>query len=152
LARRAANDAHFHSKNARRDPAAEEEKQMNLQSSVLKGRFRALGAPSLALAAVIAVAAPGTAFSDDEPQFTIEMKDGVITPDRLTVPAGKTVKITVKNTGSSPAEFESRRLRKERVISPGAETQVVLKGLPAGEYSFFDEFHSDAKPGVIIAE
>jgi hypothetical protein len=95
---------------------------------------------------------PGLALAEDQPEFTIEMKDGAITPERLTVPAGKTVKIIVKNSGSGPAEFESKRLRKERVLSPGAETTLVLKELSAGEYPFFDEFHGDAKPGVIVAE
>ncbi len=100
----------------------------------------------------ISSAASGLAHGEDAPEFTIEMKDGAITPERLTIPAGKTVKIIVKNTGSTPAEFESRRLRKEKVLSPGAESFIVLRGLSAGEYPFFDEFHTDAKPGVIVAE
>lgn len=105
---------------------------------------------SLALA--LATAVPAVAAANDIPTFSIEMKDGVILPERLSVPAGKSVKIIVKNTGSSPAEFESRRLRKERLLSPGSETSFVLKALPPGEYSFFDEFHSGANPGVIVAE
>lgn len=94
----------------------------------------------------------GMARADDLPTFTIEMKDGAIIPERLSVPAGKAVKIIVKNTGTTPAEFESRRLRQEKVLSPGAESFVVLRGLSPGEYSFFDEFHTGAKPGVIVAE
>lgn len=104
------------------------------------------------LALALAGTAPGLALGDENSSFTIEMKDGVLTPSRLTVPAGKTVKIIIRNTGSGPAEFESKRLRKEKVLSPGAESFIILRQLSAGEYPFFDEFHTDAKPGVIIAE
>ena len=110
------------------------------------------------IAAVLVAAFAGSAalsapvMADDLPTFTLEMKDGTFTPDHFTVPAGKNVKIIIRNTGTAPAEFESRRLRKEKVLAPGAESFVVLRDLSPGEYTFFDDFHPDAGQGVITAK
>jgi hypothetical protein len=43
-------------------------------------------------------------------------------------------------------------LRKEKVIAPGVTTDMVIKGLDAGEYPFFDDFHPDAKPAILVAK
>ena len=55
------------------------------------------------------------------------------------------------NTGTTPAEFESLRLRKEKVLGPGVESFIVIRRLSPGEYPFFDEFHMETGQGVIIA-
>lgn len=91
------------------------------------------------------------AASEETPTFTLEMKDGVLTPDRIEIPADTTVKIIIRNTGTTPAEFESLRLRKEKVLGPGVESFIVIRRLSPGEYPFFDEFHMETGQGVIIA-
>lgn len=97
---------------------------------------------------------PIDAAASEMPVFPVEMKDGVVTPTEIRVKAGTTFKITLKNTGKSAAEFESKRLRKEKVLGPGAESFVVIRKLSPGRYEFFDEFHENMKSarGVIIAE
>ncbi|MQQ99873.1 cupredoxin domain-containing protein [Glaciimonas soli] len=90
-------------------------------------------------------------FAADLPTFKLEMKDGVLNPARIEVPAGQKIKITVHNTGTSAVEFESVQLRKEKVLAPGAESFVVIAPLSPGEYKFFDDFHQSAK-GVIVAK
>jgi hypothetical protein len=99
----------------------------------------------------LAILAATAARADETPTFTIEMKDGILTPDRLEIPANTTVKIIIRNTGTTPAEFESLRLRKEKVLGPGVESFVVIRRASPGEYPFFDEFHMDTGQGVIIA-
>jgi hypothetical protein len=88
----------------------------------------------------------------DEPVFQIEMKDGVIIPSRLEVPAKTRFKILVKNTGKIPAEFESRELRKEVIVPAGSTATLIIRTLDAGEYKFFDDFQADAPPAVLIAK
>ena len=95
--------------------------------------------------------AAGASFGADLPTFKLEMKDGVLTPARIDVPAGKKIKIDVHNTGTSAIEFESVQLRKEKVLAPGADSFVVIAPLSPGEYKFFDDFHPNAK-GVIVAK
>jgi len=88
------------------------------------------------------------------PSFTVEMKDGVVTPNRIEVPAGQTFKIIVSNAGTGPAEFESLRLHQEKVLAVGVKSFIVIRGLSAGKYPFFDDFYSDLKTahGVIVAK
>ena len=110
------------------------------------------GPQALALTAAVLLAVSTPVAAAETATFTIEMKDGTMTPNRLEVPAGTPVKIIVKNTGTSPAEFESARLRQEKVLSPGAQSFIVLRNLSPGEYPFFDDFHPDADPAVIVAK
>lgn len=103
-----------------------------------------------AVAALCAATASGQA--DDIPTFKVEMKDGVMTPLRLDVPAGKPFKIEIHNTGTTPAEFESVELRKEKVVAPGAVSFVVIKRVSPGEYKFFDDFHPTAPQVTVVAK
>ncbi len=102
--------------------------------------------------AMFCVVAPSAGRAADEPVFLIEMKDGVITPARIEVPAKTRFKIIVKNTGRMPAEFESTELRKEVVVPAGGEAPVIIRTLDAGEYKFFDDFQPDAPPALVIAK
>lgn len=111
------------------------------------GSRRFVAATVLALA----VALPGAALADDDPVFTITFNDGTMTPARLEVPADSRFEIRLINEGKTPAEFESIPLRKEKVIGPGVETFIVIKYLDPGEYSFFDDFHPDAPPAILVA-
>jgi heme/copper-type cytochrome/quinol oxidase subunit 2 len=83
--------------------------------------------------------------------FNLTLKDGVMSPRRLEVPANRPVKIVLVNSGRSPAEFESLQLRKEKVLAPGVTSFVVFQTLSPGEYKFFDDFHPSAT-GVIVAK
>lgn len=68
--------------------------------------------------------------------------------------AGEAITLSVTNKGKTPAEFESKRLRAETVIAPGATVTIKLRALPKGSYAFFDEFYPDnAKSrGEIVAQ
>lgn len=104
-----------------------------------------------AAGAFILFGAAGTARAED-PVFRIEFNDGKVTPQRLEVPANTRFKLELHNTGKTPAEFESRELRKEKVLGPGASSFIVIRRLDPGEYDFFDDFHLDAPPAVLVAK
>jgi hypothetical protein len=93
----------------------------------------------------------GTAQAGGLPTYQIDVSDGVFTPARLEVPAGQRFKIIVRNVGQGPIEFESTPLRVEKVLSPGAQSFVVVHPLKPGRYPFFDEFRMDLPEGEIIA-
>lgn len=96
----------------------------------------------------------GTALvlAEEEPVFTIEFKDGIVSPLRLEVPANRRFQLELRNTGETPAEFESSELRKEKVLAPKSSSILVFKTLDPGEYPFFDDFHPDAPKAVLIAK
>ena len=97
-------------------------------------------------------AAPLLAQAADLPTYKLEMKDGKLIPMRIEVPSGQKFVLEIHNTGKIPVEFESLQLRKEKVLAPGATTTLVLRGLDPGEYDFFDDFHPDAPPAVLVAK
>lgn len=83
------------------------------------------------------------------PTFDIVLRDGVIEPATLAVPAGVKLRLAVRNAGRGPAEFEHLGLRVEKVLAPGAASTLVLHPLRAGRYQFVDEFHPDG-PGLAV--
>lgn len=89
-----------------------------------------------------------------EQALSVTLHDGVITPQKIEVPAGKKQMLKVTNTGKSAAEFESKRLRIEKIIAPGKTVEIELRPLPAGTYPFVEEFHEDQPTarGEIIAK
>jgi plastocyanin len=85
-------------------------------------------------------------------ELSITIKDHKFEPAELKVPAKKRVTLTVINSDSTPEEFESKKLKVEKVI-PGKSKAVVRFGpLEAGRYEFVGEFHEDTAKGVVIAE
>jgi hypothetical protein len=88
----------------------------------------------------------------DKPAFDLEIRDHLFFPEVLVVPANTRIKLLVSNNDSSPEEFESYELNREKVIM-GKRTAVIFIGpLLPGEYPFFGEFHPETALGKVIAE
>ena len=112
-----------------------------------------LRAGCLALLFAAVSFAPAVVRAEEEITIALEMRDGVLVPNPLAVPANKKFRLEIRNTGATPAEFESKDLRKEKVIAPGVTSVLVFRPLDPGEYSFFDDFHPDAtKDAKMIAK
>jgi hypothetical protein len=109
---------------------------------------------ALRLTAALSLAAFASAplRADDAPSFTLEFHDGKVSPLRVEVPANTRFTLELRNTGDTPAEFESAELRKEKVLSPNSTSILVFRTLDPGEYQFFDDFHPDAPKAVIVAK
>jgi len=90
-------------------------------------------------------------FAEDDPVFVIKFSDGKIDPQVLEVPADRRFKLVLQNEGTSPVEFESTELRREKVLGAGTTSFIVIRRLDAGEYRFFDDFHPDTPPATLIA-
>jgi plastocyanin len=106
--------------------------------------------PLILAAALIAAPLPAAVAGDDA--YTLTIKDHRFDPAELKVPAGQKIKLTVQNLDSTPEEFESYELNREKIIPGGKSTSVYIGPLEAGRYPFFGEFHQDTAQGVLIAE
>lgn len=84
--------------------------------------------------------------------YTIVIKDRNFSPRDLIIPAGQKVKIIVKNEETTPVEFESHDLHREKVIVAGGEAVISVGPLEPGSYVFFDEFHPETPEGTITAK
>ena len=100
----------------------------------------------LSLTAVQSFAAAG--------EFTLTIKDHGFEPKELKVPAGKKIKLLVVNNDSTPAEFESKPLGREKIIAAKSTGVIYLGPLKPGRYGFVEEYHETeaAAQGTIIAE
>ncbi len=96
-----------------------------------------------ALAVPLAMAAPPT-------KFTLVIRGQAFVPKTLTIPAGKTVKIMVRNEDTLPAEFESYDFNRETVIPGGSEVPVYVGPLKPGTYKFFNDFHPTSTGTLIV--
>jgi plastocyanin len=110
-----------------------------------------MGRWQAALAALSFSLAVTAGHAQDVVTVSLVAKDGKFEPATIEVPAGKRIKIEVSNEGKSPIEFESKALKFEKVLAPGAKSSVVVNPLKPGEYGFIDEFHPEAK-GRIVAK
>jgi uncharacterized cupredoxin-like copper-binding protein len=90
--------------------------------------------------------------AEDLAVFQLVAKGGRFTPTVIEVPAGKRFKLEITNEGPGAIEFESRDLKQEKVLAPGAKSSVVINALKPGTYKFFDEYHEATAQGTIVAK
>ncbi|MGB5081137.1 MAG: cupredoxin domain-containing protein [Burkholderiales bacterium] len=90
--------------------------------------------------------------SAQELAFTITIKDHRFDPAELTVPAGKKIKLIVKNLDPTAEEFESHDLRLEKVIPGKKEAILMVRPLKPGTYKFVGEFNEKTAQGRIVAK
>lgn len=100
-------------------------------------------------AALLALGAAPAARADD-PTIVIVIRDHQFVPSEVTAPAGQKIKITVRNQGTSTAEFESSDFHREKVVLAGSEITVFVGPLDAGKYEFFDDFHPETRGHLTI--
>jgi hypothetical protein len=106
--------------------------------------------PALLPFALIFATATGAAAQD--PAYTLVIKDHQFQPTEIEVPAGQKIAIAVKNNDSTPEEFESIELRREKVVAGGKEIIVYIGPLKPGKYEFFGDFNPKTARGHIIAK
>jgi plastocyanin len=102
------------------------------------------------LAASLALSCGAARAADMEVPLVI--KNHRFEPAELTVPVGQRVKLIVHNQDSTPEEFESHLLNREKVIPAGAKATIFIGPLKAGRYEFFGEYNEATAKGVVIAE
>jgi hypothetical protein len=88
----------------------------------------------------------------DSPAYTLTLKDHKFTPAELQVPANQKFDLKVVNQDTTPAEFESHELHREKVVTGGGQITVSVGPLKPGTYEFFDDFHERETRGRIIAK
>ena len=95
---------------------------------------------------LIVCAAP--VFAQQAP-ITIAVRDHQFVPAEVAVAAGVKVELIIRNEQTTPAEFESTALHREKVVAPGASVSIFVGPLSPGRYEFFDDFHP-ATRGVVV--
>jgi plastocyanin len=102
-----------------------------------------------ALALALAVTMPA-AQAEDSITVNISIKDHRFVPAELHAPVGKPIVIVVKNLDSTPAEFESKMMRVEKVVTGGGTITLRIRPLDPGRYRFFDDFHPESEGFLVV--
>jgi heme/copper-type cytochrome/quinol oxidase subunit 2 len=87
-----------------------------------------------------------------EPELQLVIKNHRFEPAELKVPANQRVKLVVHNEDTTPEEFESRALNREKVIPPGAKATIFIGPLKPGRYGFAGEYNEATAKGVVVVE
>jgi hypothetical protein len=116
-----------------------------------------LGKASLALSLALclgALAQGGVpkAWAQEATAVKLILKNHKFQPAQLHAPSGKPISVEISNQDPTPAEFESKTLRVEKVIAGGATVTVQLRALPPGRYRFFDDYHEDTTEGFLVVQ
>jgi plastocyanin len=82
---------------------------------------------------------------------SLVLKDHRFTPDRVTVPAGRQIRIELANQDAALEEFDSQDMHVEKDVTPHAKTSFTVGPLKPGTYSFMGELHADTASGVLVA-
>ena len=108
--------------------------------------------PSLPAVFFLAAALVGRAEAADPPEFALAIKSHRFEPAELTVPAGTRIKLVVHNQDSTPEEFESHSLNREKLIPGGAKATIYIGPLTPGRYEFFGDFNQKTAQGVVVVQ
>ena len=90
--------------------------------------------------------------ADDTVQVKLVIHNGKFEPSELKVPANKRIELMVENKGPGAEEFESKELKREKVIPEGQTVKITLGNLRKGTYKFFGDYHAETAQGKITAE
>lgn len=101
--------------------------------------------------ALVAATVAGPAHAD-ETQRLLVIKNHRFEPAELKVPAGQRIKLVVHNQDTTPEEFESHSLGREKVIPGGSKASLYIGPLKPGRYTFFGEYNEATAQGAVIAE
>jgi Cupredoxin-like domain len=101
---------------------------------------------------ILALGFAPAAFADEPAKVSITLKDHKFSPAEPTAPAGKPIVIEVVNQDGTPAEFESKALRVEKVVAGGGKITVQVRPLKPGRYRFFDDYHESTTEGFLVTQ
>lgn len=88
----------------------------------------------------------------ETPVYELEIRNNLFNPAQLRIAADTKVKLVVYNRDTTPEEFESYELNREKVILGGRKATIFIGPLPPGSYPFFGEFNPKTAQGQIIVE
>ena len=104
------------------------------------------------LFALAGLSAVAPTLAANPPEYTLTLRQHRFVPAQVTIPANTKVKLIIVNEDSTPEEFESHELNREKIVTGKGKITVWVGPLKPGRYPFFGEFHMDTAQGVLIAK
>lgn len=102
------------------------------------------------LSLALFAAAPALPARADDAPVAIAIQGGKFVPDEVTVPAGRKIRLVIRNRDATMSEFESTDLHREKTVPPGGQITVFVGPLDPGRYEFFDDFHPSDRGHLVV--
>lgn len=99
--------------------------------------------------AAILMALPGAAWAE---ALQLTLQNHKFSPAEAEIPANKPVTIEITNLDPTPAEFESKALRVEKVVAGHGKISVQIRPLSPGRYRFFDDYNEHTTEGFLVVK
>jgi hypothetical protein len=101
-------------------------------------------------AALVLAAGCFPASAQQAVSVSISVQNHRFQPAQIHAPAKVPIELHVKNLDPTPMEFESVRLRVEKVVAGSSEGVIRLRPLEAGSYNFFDDFNPQTRGMLVV--
>ena len=88
----------------------------------------------------------------EETTVLLTIRNHKFEPAEIVIPAGQKVKVVIENQDSTPEEFESYELNREKVVPAKGSVVIFVGPLKPGRYPFFGDFNRDSAKGVLVAK
>tara|TARA_B110000503_G_scaffold132481_1_gene208481 strand:- start:802 stop:1152 length:351 start_codon:yes stop_codon:yes gene_type:complete len=85
-------------------------------------------------------------------EIKLNIKNHKFQPAELKAPAKQRIKLIIHNQDEGAEEFESKSLKREKIIPGGTKATIYIGPLQPGKYTFMGEFHQATAQGVIVVE
>lgn len=86
------------------------------------------------------------------PLFELTISNHVFSPNEIIIPANQKIRLLVINKDSTPEEFESYELNREKIIAGNGKAIIFIGPLQPGLYPFFGEFNPKTAQGLVRVE
>jgi hypothetical protein len=93
-----------------------------------------------------------SALHAEETTIQLTIRSHKFEPSEFVIPAGQKVKLVIENQDSTPEEFESYELNREKVVPAKGSVVIFVGPLQPGRYPFFGDFNRDSAQGVLVAK
>jgi plastocyanin domain-containing protein len=93
----------------------------------------------------------GLVFAGDQ-EVTLVIENHQMKPSTIEIPADKKIKLIMTNKDSTPEEFESYDLAREKIIPANSTTELYIGPLKPGRYEFHGELNPKTAKGEVIVK
>jgi len=93
----------------------------------------------------------GLAMAADQ-EVTLTIENHQMKPSTIEIPADKKIKLIMINKDSSPEEFESYALSREKIIPANSTAEIYIGPLKQGRYEFHGEMNPKTAKGEVVVK
>jgi len=88
----------------------------------------------------------------DDQEVTLTIENHQMKPSTIEIPADKKIKLIMINKDSTPEEFESYDLAREKIVPANSTVEIYIGPLKQGRYEFHGELNPKTAKGEVVVK